>query len=182
VERQIDDINMENYPNDYKTHYPANTSKWLLWEDPILSFLSPQYTRTSPNNNFSVGEGQVGHLDTFYLEQHYHTLAKHLHKASQKGVEDRSLNGNWRLRFPALIAEVLSRKCHLRERLVDAYRRKDFAQLLELTTKRVHPLKDSVNALWRYHSKSLVQSLLSLPHILCFGFMLFHRIYVVKQQ
>ena len=74
-----------------------NTSKWLLWEDPMLGLWQPQLAAHS-------------------LGEEYGALADDLEAAAGKGglMDDH-------LRFPAQIARVLARKCDLPSRLRKAY-------------------------------------------------------------
>ncbi|KAI9023835.1 glycoside hydrolase superfamily [Phycomyces nitens] len=117
-------------PITQRTHYAPNTSKWLLWEDPFLSFLSPQYADED-------------------LENHYRSISEHLFDALES---KRSLGPlNLRLEFPARIATVLSLKCHLRQRLADAYRKQQYEQLYDLAQGRLTRLREEVDHLWKYH-------------------------------
>lgn len=78
-----------------------NTSKWLLWEDPLLGLWQPQL------------EGQS-------LAAEYGDLADDLERAAkQGGLMDEHL------RFPAQIARVLSKKSDLPTRLRTAYEAND---------------------------------------------------------
>ncbi|ORZ02623.1 glycoside hydrolase superfamily [Syncephalastrum racemosum] len=117
-------------PINIRTHFVANMSKWLLWEDPFLSFLSPQYADED-------------------LESHYGAIAAHLFEA----IETKKISNplNERLELPARIARVLSLKCHLRQYLVDAYRSQDYERLYSLAETRLMPLRQEVDQLWRYH-------------------------------
>ncbi|TPX54762.1 beta-N-acetylhexosaminidase [Powellomyces hirtus] len=115
-----------------KTRFPPNVSKWILWNDPFYGFLSPQYQNMN-------------------LEAHYEQIATYLRAAtSEETVSLYPLNG--RLTFPALIAETLTIKCGLRDRLVAAYKSDDpNRQLFELARGTVQNLRQSVDTLWRYH-------------------------------
>ncbi|KAF7727377.1 hypothetical protein EC973_007620 [Apophysomyces ossiformis] len=112
-----------------QTHFTPNLSKWLLWEDPFLSFLSPQYADED-------------------LETHYGSIATHLFGI----IENKTLGTlNERLELPARIASVLSLKCHLRQRLVEAYRNQQYERLYDLAQGRLSRLREEVDRLWRYH-------------------------------
>ncbi|KAJ1967128.1 hypothetical protein H4R35_006801 [Dimargaris xerosporica] len=114
---------------EFSKQLPPNLSKWLLWEDPFLSFLSPQY-------------------NGYDLEEHYRHLANYLfHHASQQSQYPLNL----RLQLPARLAQVLALKCHLRERLTQAYRLGNLFQLYQLTTERVENLIRHTRMLWQYH-------------------------------
>lgn len=121
----------------------------MLWEDPILSFLSPQYKSLN-------------------LEEYYSKLSNQLYRAAQKGgcfIDSKSESGmsidyetnhiieNKRLEFPALIAKVLSRKSHLRDKLAFAYNQGNHDALLDLTVNRLKPLRQDIENLWILHRK-----------------------------
>ncbi|KAJ1988950.1 hypothetical protein EDC05_004992 [Coemansia umbellata] len=125
---------------DVRSQLPSNMSKWLLWEDPMLSFMSPQYAS----------------LD---LESHYTQIADRLLDcalASPNSGRTAALLSaryplNRLLRMPGLLARVLSLKCHLRERLVLPYRAGDRAALLQTAETRLRPLIEAYRELWLYH-------------------------------
>ncbi|GAA5990086.1 hypothetical protein JCM10908_005816 [Rhodotorula pacifica] len=118
---KLDDTQPETQPIDAKTHYCPNLAKFLLWEEPFYSFLSPQYDRT------------------YDLESHYSHLATYLDQALSPEISTMSrvslphslddVPMNHRLRLPYLLASVLSLKCHLRQRLVAAYKGNDREEL-----------------------------------------------------
>ncbi|KAJ1938326.1 hypothetical protein FBU59_004473, partial [Linderina macrospora] len=116
---------------DVRPQLPSNMSKWLLWQDPMLSFMSPQYAS----------------LD---LESHYTQIADRLldcalssHNMGRTALPS-STNVryplNRLLRMPGLLARVLSLKAHLREKLVEPYRAGDRAALLQVAETRIRPL------------------------------------------
>ncbi|KAJ1649819.1 hypothetical protein IWQ61_009210 [Dispira simplex] len=126
---KLDEAPVKDPSFEPRMQLPSNMSKWLLWEDPLLSFMSPQYAG-------------------YDLEEHYRNLASHLfHGAGQR----QQYPHNIRLQLPARLAQVLSLKCHLRERLVHAYRSGNLFQLYELTVHRVDPLIRHTRMLWQYH-------------------------------
>ncbi|KAL1923737.1 uncharacterized protein VTP21DRAFT_8717 [Calcarisporiella thermophila] len=129
---KLDDVNPQNLPLDNRAHFAQNMSKWLLWEDPFLSFMSPQYA----------------HLD---LESHYNSLSTYLYKSIESKSSINPLNS--RLEFPALIASALALKCCLRDRLAQAYLAKDKALAYELVEGRLSKLREIVERLWKYHRK-----------------------------
>ncbi|KAH9245311.1 hypothetical protein BASA81_017220 [Batrachochytrium salamandrivorans] len=112
---------------------PPNPSKWILWQDPIYSFLSPQYR----NQN---------------LEVHFSEISKYLFAASSEtAVATYPLN--YRLRFPALLAQTLQLKCNLREICIAAYRssvdrRGKVAEVVETVVK---PLMQAARDLHMFH-------------------------------
>lgn len=62
---------------------------------------------------------------------------------------------NSRLMLPKLLAKVLELKCHLRDRLVQAYEKMDLEELVALagplSESRLSRLKVLVEMLWKYH-------------------------------
>ncbi|KAL8279114.1 hypothetical protein RQP46_008572 [Phenoliferia psychrophenolica] len=113
---KLDDTQPEAQPVDVKTHYTPNLSKFLLWEEPFYSFLSPQY-------------------QGYDLEAHYAHVATYLSQALSTDFSVMSTTAvphsiadfpaNKRLVLPCLLAKVLALKCHLRERLASAYKAND---------------------------------------------------------
>ena len=106
------------------------TVRYTLYLDPFLSFLSPQYADED-------------------LETHYGTIAAHLFDIMDGKNGAHPMNE--RLELPARVASVLSLKCHLRQRLVEAYRNKDYERLYDLAQGRLTRLREEVDQLWRYH-------------------------------
>ncbi|KAJ1569872.1 hypothetical protein HK096_011446 [Nowakowskiella sp. JEL0078] len=96
----IDCLPSQPVPTDSKTYFPPNMSKWLLWEDPIYSMLSPQH-------------------QNFNITQYYGELEAQLQNAAKKSPKVYPINS--RLLFPALISAVLTLKTNLRKSLVAAY-------------------------------------------------------------
>lgn len=136
---KLDDLQPEKQLIDDKARFTPNLSKWLIWEEPFYSILSPQY---------------AGHD----LETHYNELSEYLEIAiSNEDQEGRKkdLPLNQRLKLPKLIAEVLSLKCHLRDRLVQAYGRLDYEELMALggyhEKSRLSRLIELVRVMWIYH-------------------------------
>ncbi|KAJ1722181.1 hypothetical protein LPJ53_003384 [Coemansia erecta] len=109
---------------------PSNMSKWILWEDPLLAFLSPQYQGLP-------------------LEQHFGAAADQLLGCALAGSARRPLDRL--LRLPGLLARVLALKCQLRPRLEAAYRLGDRAALLQVVETRLRPLVEAQRDLWLYH-------------------------------
>ncbi|KAJ3017655.1 hypothetical protein HKX48_003437 [Thoreauomyces humboldtii] len=115
-----------------KNRFPPNVSKWILWNDPFYSFLSPQFRGID-------------------LGSYYQEIAANLRRACS-AASDGLYPLNGRLEFPTLIAEALSIKCGLRDRLVAAYKSRDSKELLyELARGPVQQLRDAVDILWRHH-------------------------------
>lgn len=111
-----------------RSNFAPNISKWLLWEDPLTSFLSPQYAEEP-------------------LEQHYEAIAEHL----QGKLNHPPLNA--RLELPQRLARVLSLKAHLRKYVVAAYKKQDYDALSQLAHGRLILLREEVDALWQYHRR-----------------------------
>ncbi len=107
------------------TKGPDNMSKWLLWEDPLLSIMDPHIN-----------------LD---LRSYYAGLAAELDTAvAQSGL-------NTRLALPAAIAHALSLKVHLRRDLHTAYIAGDKQQLRQLLDTDVTATRTAIDILWRTH-------------------------------
>jgi len=104
---------------------PDNMSKWLLWEDPLLSILDPQ-------------------IDTD-LRGYYAGLADTLETAMRQG----GLNA--RLAFPAALARALSLKVNLRRDLHAAYLAGDKIRLQQLLDTDVAATREAIDTLWRTH-------------------------------
>ncbi|ORX53993.1 glycoside hydrolase [Hesseltinella vesiculosa] len=123
---------IDDAPNGHaitdKSHYAPNISKWLLWEDPMLGFLSPQYKDQD-------------------LEAYYGLLADELMMKKKDAPE------NGRLELPARVARVLSLKCHLRDRCALAYKQDDLATLSDLVHHRLTALQQETDALWQCHRR-----------------------------
>lgn len=83
------------------------------------------------------------------LESHYGAIAAHLFEVIDGKRDANPLNA--RLELPARLATVLSLKCHLRQRLVEAYRNRDYQRLYDLAQGRLTRLREEVEQLWRYH-------------------------------
>jgi hypothetical protein len=100
-------------------------SKWLLWQDPLLSI-------TDPN------------IDTD-LRSYYTDIAEKLDNAmKQPGL-------NQRLAFPAAIARALSLKVNLRRDLHNAYAAGDKSVLRTLLNTDLAETCMAVDKLWRIH-------------------------------
>ncbi|KAJ2358635.1 hypothetical protein IWW50_000748 [Coemansia erecta] len=115
---------------DMRSQLPSNMSKWLLWEDPMLSFMSPQYAGLA-------------------LDDHYADVAARLLDCALAPNARYPLNRL--LRMPGLLARVLSLKCNLRDRLALPYKAGDRAALLQVAETRLRPLIEAQRELWLYH-------------------------------
>ncbi|WAR62233.1 hypothetical protein PtB15_14B328 [Puccinia triticina] len=147
---KLDDLQPENQLIDDKARFTPNLSKWLIWEEPFFSILSPQYAG-------------------YDLETHYNRLSKYLDEAMGGGGRLENAHNarghewtrtmehplNSRLMLPNLIAKVLGLKCHLRDRLVHAYRQNDREELVALAgpgpLSRLSRLRALCDQTWKYH-------------------------------
>ncbi|GJJ73833.1 hexosaminidase [Entomortierella parvispora] len=126
---KIDQVTDSDVALTLKTHFAPNTSKYLLWEDPFLAHISPQYA----------------HLD---LETHYSEVANNLAQVIEFKDE---FPQNARLRMAYYLARALSLKCHLHSRMALAYQQGRRQELFDLTEGRLKDLQEAVNQLWKYH-------------------------------
>lgn len=144
---------------DDKIRFAPNTSKWMLWQDPVHAFVEPTL----------VASG-------FDAEEHYRQLARKLsdrlvgvtmdtlNRQSQPRTvcdpEDQSQTKvlrvlqdnpfNARLELPRLIATTLSYKANLRRRLHETYVAQDWPNFRRLH-KRLRRCRDSAERCWHYH-------------------------------
>ncbi|KXN70239.1 glycoside hydrolase family 20 protein [Conidiobolus coronatus NRRL 28638] len=121
-------------PNDLDqlpihTLFPPNPSKCLLWEDPLLSFLTPQYH---------------GKRD---LNVHY----EQVHLALLNATSDPRYSNNSLLTLPTLLAKCLSLKCSLWAHLKGQYSSQDFQGLKNTLLHRIEPLIDYMDQLRKCH-------------------------------
>jgi len=137
---KLDDLQDDAQFVDDKARFTPNLSKWLFWEEPFFSILSPQY---------------AGHD----LERHYEAVAGWMEAGIQRvggeedGVSEYPMNA--RLELPRLIGKMLALKCHLRERLVQAYANNQRDLLLDLAgshpDSRLSRLRALCDQTWKYH-------------------------------
>ncbi|GEM08684.1 calcineurin temperature suppressor Cts1 [Rhodotorula toruloides] len=118
-------------------------------EKPFFSFVSPQYRGFDLEHHFSALAS--------YFEQALSTDFSTMTRVSlPHSVNDFPLNS--RLRLPYLLASVLSLKCHLRERLVAAYKSGDREELEALGGReplsRMHRLRALVKELHDQHREN----------------------------
>ena len=106
----------------------SNPSKWLLWQDPALSFL----------------DVSVEGMD---LKRHYTQLA-----ADLSNVEESGPMGD-RLTFPKMIADVLALKVYLRRDLAAAYAAGDRDALKALADGDLQDCTRAVRDLWHRHRR-----------------------------
>ncbi|PWN46238.1 glycoside hydrolase [Ceraceosorus guamensis] len=147
---RLDDMNPEEQSIDDRIHFAPNTSKWLLWEEPALGFISP-----------SVEASGID-LETHYTELDAYLSARLSTQASTapdetsapaRSIADHPLNA--RLRLPQLLASALSLKAALRLRLHKAYVARDWKELYALAgpepVSRMSRLRAAVQRLHKYH-------------------------------
>ncbi|MDD3926570.1 MAG: beta-N-acetylhexosaminidase [bacterium] len=111
-------------PDD--TYLADNISKWLLWQDPLLSLMDP-------------------HIEHLELREYYDGLADYLFGASVKGPSA------LRLRFPAHLSRVLALKSGLRRKLAAAYAAGDKVRLRQIAGSDLASLRAAVDELWKCH-------------------------------
>lgn len=141
---RLDDTSSEEQSIDDGIHFAPNTSKWLLWEEPAFGFVSPSM--------------EANGID---LEHHFAALAVYLATrlslASESFNPARSLSEyplNARLRFPFLLAKVLSLKSGLRHHLHQAYTTNNWFELEKLAgspKSRLGELRRYLKQLINYH-------------------------------
>lgn len=105
----------------------SNTSKWLMWDDPLIGLCEP-----------------FQEVETY--RPAYRELAEKLDEAA-----GRDNPGAGRLRFPAQVARVLALKCDCRKNLVKAYRAEDRDRLKILLDEEAKPLLSELERLWQMH-------------------------------
>jgi hypothetical protein len=104
----------------------SNVGKWLLWQDPMLSFMDPQ-------------------VADYPLKGHYAKLADELETAAGKDKLSR------RLLFPARLARALALKVDLRKDLAAAYAAGDKERLKELAANDLPALRKALDLAWKTH-------------------------------
>ncbi len=117
-----------DYPPEQKKPEETNlnASKFLLYDDIFLGLWSKQ-----------LRHGRI--------EQHYGKLAEYL------STEAKTTPESARLKFPAQLARVISRKITLRDKLVQAYRENKKSRLSKLLDQDVKQLRKDVDTLWKTH-------------------------------
>src|SRR5690606_35147206 len=104
----------------------TNTSKWLMWDDPLIGLCAP-----------------------FQEVESYRPAYQKLAEELEKRLGDSRFSQ--RLKFPAQIARVLAIKCDLRKNLVRAYRAGDSEKLRNFLVSEVKPLISELEKLWQMH-------------------------------
>ncbi|KAJ2720123.1 hypothetical protein GGI07_004800 [Coemansia sp. Benny D115] len=142
---RLDDIPSPAGDAAVRAQLPSNMSKWMLWEDPLLAFMSPQYAELALSQHFAHA------ADALLASALAAPSTASAAAASAAAVARPRYPLNRLLRLPGLLARVLSLKCDLRERLVLPYRAGDRAALLQVAETRLRPLIEAQRELWLYH-------------------------------
>ncbi|KAJ1814345.1 hypothetical protein LPJ75_002810 [Coemansia sp. RSA 2598] len=140
---RLDEIPPQDGMMDMRAALPSNMSKWILWEDPMLSFMSPQYAALDLELHFTQIADRL--LDCALSSTNSGRTAAPGSSAAVRYPLNRLL------RLPGLLARVLSLKSHLRDKLVVPYRAGDRATLLQVAETRLRPLIEAQRELWLYH-------------------------------
>ncbi|KAJ1730857.1 hypothetical protein LPJ61_002806 [Coemansia biformis] len=140
---RLDEIPQNGDAMDVRSQLPSNMSKWILWEDPMLSFMSPQYASMDLDAHYTQIADRL-------LDCALSSTNSGLSAAAPGPVRPR-YPLNRLLRMPGLLARVLSLKCNLRERLALPYQAGDRAALLQVAETRLRPLIEAQRELWLYH-------------------------------
>lgn len=99
-----------------------NTTKWLLWHDPLLNFLEREMAGLTPD--------------------HYHKLHKQLKEAARNDE---------RLDFPRRLVEAVALKLELHRALRPAYRDGNLALLADIAERQIPHLAGVIRTLWLHH-------------------------------
>ena len=109
-----------------KNKMPGNWSKWMLWQDPLLSVAEPG-------------------LNNIKFRAYYTKLAQALAAAAKKSPASK------RLEFPAQLARTLALKSDLRKDVAAAYKKKDRKRIRAIASTDLAQLRREVDALWKIH-------------------------------
>lgn len=115
---------LDAFPDGSEPQAVSNFSKWLLWHDPVLSFLAP-----------CIPAGMAGH---------YRQLAAQL-----EGLNAGGKDAN--IRFAALLARLLAGKVRLHLEVRPAYHAKDTQTLAALKDEVLPQVIVDCEALWELH-------------------------------
>lgn len=168
---------------DDKIHFAPNTSKWMLWSDPVHSFAEPTLVASGfdAESHYSslaetlserikgvVLENPLLHRETLVVRPHqsnpaekkglfstaasiFSTVTSNPDQSGMKTVRILSDHPfNARLELARLLAQALSLKANLRQRLHQAYTSRNWPQLQQLN-RRIGRCVEAVRKLWRYH-------------------------------
>ncbi|TKY84636.1 hypothetical protein EX895_006538 [Sporisorium graminicola] len=182
----IDDTTKDglDVAEDDKIHFAPNTSKWMLWNDPVHSFAEPTLVASgfdAEQHYASIASTLSERVEGVTLENTLRNRdllvvrprakpATGLFTAAASRLSEvtglhRSTGGdgapstvrilsdhpfNARLELARLVAQVLSLKANLRQRLHQAYVSRNWPQLQQLNRRTARCL-DAATKLWRYH-------------------------------
>lgn len=141
---RLDDLFLSAPELDDRIHFAPNTSKWLVWEEPMLGFVNP----TILSMSVDVEAYYTALADT--LRKLVNKSQTHKISGSQYQASDYPLNA--RLVFPYLIAKVLSIKPTLRHKFHMAYVQRDWNTFRALADN-LDELRETCTLLWSYHRK-----------------------------
>ncbi|CDR87365.1 uncharacterized protein SPSC_00491 [Sporisorium scitamineum] len=178
----IDDTTKDglDVAEDDKIHFAPNTSKWMLWGDPVHSFAEPTLVASgfdAEQHYASIASALSERVEGVTLEntlRNCNTLVVRPRSKPSTGLftaaasllsEVTGRNGeggpktvrilsdhpfNARLELARLVAQTLSLKANLRQRLHQAYVSRNWPQLQQLNRRTARCL-DAATKLWRYH-------------------------------
>ena len=180
----IDDTTKDglDVAEDDKIHFAPNTSKWMLWNDPVHSFAEPTLVASgfdaeqhyaglaamlSERVEGVMLEEPLRNRDVLVVRQKVKGSGGLLGAAASllsemKGRVGGGAEGpktvriladhpfNARLELARLLAQTLSLKANLRQRLHQAYVSRNWPQLQQLNRRTARCL-DAARKLWRYH-------------------------------
>lgn len=117
---------VDAFPGDSEPGTLANFSKWILWHDPVLSFLAP-----------SIPSG---------MAEHYRQLVV---KLDAVPAEETSIH----ISLAQALARVLAGKTRLHLEVREAYQAKNHAALKSLQTEVLSAVIRDLEILWELHRK-----------------------------
>uniref|UniRef100_V5GUL9 beta-N-acetylhexosaminidase n=2 Tax=Kalmanozyma brasiliensis (strain GHG001) TaxID=1365824 RepID=V5GUL9_KALBG len=165
---------------DDKIHFAPNTSKWMLWSDPVHSFAEPTLVASgfdAEAHYAAIASDLSERVEGVTLEdvtKNRDVLVVRPGKDGEKGllgtaaslISDLTGRGtpagtktvrilsdhpfNARLELARLVAHILSLKANLRQRLHQAYVGKNWPELQQLN-RRTERCLEAARKLWRYH-------------------------------
>lgn len=151
IASRLDDQSPETQTLDDHVHFSANTSKWMMWEEPFFGFVTPSVD--------AAGLDLQSHFEELntYLKARLSLTpsagATDNSNSPPRGLGDHPLNA--RLRFPQLIAQALAIKADLRSKLASAYTSNNWEHLDELAgpypESSLRSLITTVRQLHNYH-------------------------------
>lgn len=131
-----------------ESNVQKNMSKWLLWQDPIYSFWNTQCKDINLQAHYQ--EVCVKVRNALDLIIPILQICRNLKPVINRNSDVYPIN--YRLKFPYLIAKVLSIKCIIREKLSAAYHSKLQKRELEFVRKNyIAKLSRELDKLWRFH-------------------------------